>query len=104
MRRARRLSVALALAALAAPAAASGAPCPGAGVCPWVSSASFGRTFTSYFTTITSVSLDSSGDQFLADFYNNRIVELSPSGGFIRAFGKNGGSGASGSGLPVMAM
>jgi streptogramin lyase len=84
--------------ALALPGVASASSCPGASLCPWTGSATFGRTFTSSFSTITHVSLDASGDQFLTDSQNNRVVELSPTGTFMRAFGANQGSGASGSG------
>jgi streptogramin lyase len=97
----RWLGLTIAVAALALPGTASGSSCPGATLCPWTGTATFGRTFTSYFGNVTHVSLDGSGNQFLTDSAN-RVVELSPAGTFVRAFGANQGSGAGGAGAGQM--
>ncbi len=50
--------------------------------------------FNGWFATVTSVTFDSKGNVFVADFYNNRVQKFAPDGTFLMAFGEQGqGSG-----------
>ena len=41
---------------------------------------------------VTSITVDKTGNVFVADFYNNRIQKFSPDGTFLTAFGEEGTS------------
>jgi DNA-binding beta-propeller fold protein YncE len=49
--------------------------------------------FNGWFATVTGIALDSHGNVYVADFYNNRIQKFAPDGAFLTAFGGQG-SGA----------
>jgi DNA-binding beta-propeller fold protein YncE len=85
---------------LALAANAAGAACPGADPCPYLSvAAPLGQYGTNGFSTVSGISVDpATGDQYLTDYGNNRVVALSATGNLIRAFGKNNASGEAGSG------
>jgi len=46
--------------------------------------------FRGWFTTVTSVALDPTGNVFVADFYNNRVQKFTRNGSFLTAFGAKG--------------
>ena len=46
--------------------------------------------FNGWFTTVTGITLDSQGNVFVADFYNNRIQKFTSEGKFLTAFGELG--------------
>jgi glucose/arabinose dehydrogenase len=48
--------------------------------------------FKGWFATVTSITVDKTGNVFVADFYNNRIQKFSPDGTFLTAFGEEGTS------------
>lgn len=49
-------------------------------------------SFTGWFATVTSITVDKTGNVFVADFYNHRIQKFSPDGTFLTAFGEKGTS------------
>ena len=46
--------------------------------------------FPGWFATVTSIALDSRGNVFVADFYNNRVQKFAPDGTFLTAIGTKG--------------
>ncbi len=46
--------------------------------------------FKGWFATVTGITVDKTGNIFVADFYNNRIQKFSPDGTFLTTFGKEG--------------
>ena len=46
--------------------------------------------FSGWFSTVTSIALDSRGNVFVADFYNNRVQKFAPDGTFLTANGTKG--------------
>ena len=46
--------------------------------------------FSGWFATVTSIALDSRGNVFVADFYNDRIQKFAPDGTFLTAIGTKG--------------
>jgi glucose/arabinose dehydrogenase len=46
--------------------------------------------FNSWFTTVTSITIDKSEQLFVADFYNHRIQKFSTNGEFLTSFGIKG--------------
>ena len=46
--------------------------------------------FNGWFTTVTSVTLDSKGNVFVTDFYNHRVQKFSGKGVFLTSFGVPG--------------
>jgi sugar lactone lactonase YvrE len=80
-------------------AIAAAAPCPGADPCPYTSAAApIGQYGTDGFSDVSGVSVDAAGNQYLTDYSNSRVVELSATGAFVRGFGRNNASGEAGSG------
>ena len=50
--------------------------------------------FNGWFATVTGIAVDSAGNVFAADFYNNRVQKFAADGTFLTAFGEQGsGSG-----------
>jgi DNA-binding beta-propeller fold protein YncE len=50
--------------------------------------------FNGWFATLTRVTVDKSGNVFVADFYNHRIQKFTGDGEFLTSFGTKGqGSG-----------
>ncbi|HFD13563.1 MAG TPA: 6-bladed beta-propeller [Crenotrichaceae bacterium] len=46
--------------------------------------------FNGWFATVTSISIDSSNNLFVADFYNHRIQKFNEDGSFLTSFGTQG--------------
>ena len=46
--------------------------------------------FNGWFATVTGVTVDKSGNVFVADFYNNRIQKFTADGEFLTSFGTKG--------------
>jgi len=46
--------------------------------------------FNGWFTAVTSIAVDSQGNLFAADFYNNRIQKFAADGTFLTTFGAKG--------------
>jgi DNA-binding beta-propeller fold protein YncE len=70
---------ALALAFAALPAAPAFA-CPGADQCPWTSAQMFGSGGVTYISQPYAVAYDVSGDSWIADSGNGRVIEVDPNG------------------------
>lgn len=89
-----------ALALMAAiPGAAWGTSCPGANPCPYIGTPTvLGSYGVSYFNSQAGVAVDSSGDEYLSDWNNNRVIKLDSSGHQLWAVGAGNASGQSGNG------
>ena len=46
--------------------------------------------FEGWFATVTSITIDSSNNLFVADFYNSRIQKFTANGTFLSSFGEKG--------------
>lgn len=46
--------------------------------------------FNGWFATVTRVTLDQSGNVFVADFYNHRVQKFTADGEFLTRFGAKG--------------
>ena len=98
----RRALIALLPAFLAllctSPGVATAAACPGAAVCPWTAQSEFGSAGNNYMFADGSVAVDSSGNEYVSEFYNNRVEELNPSGQIVWIVGAGNAGGNAGSG------
>jgi tripartite motif-containing protein 71 len=78
---------------------ADAASCPGANPCPYTGAPTvLGRFGVSYFNAQAGVAVDASGNQYLTDWNNNRVIKLDSSGHQLWAVGANNAGGQSGTG------
>jgi sugar lactone lactonase YvrE len=77
---------------------ASAAACPGADPCPYTSSSVFGQYGVSFFNAQPGEAVDSSRNQYVTDWSNNRVLKFDSTGHQLWVVGAGNGGGNSGGG------